>query len=55
MEFFSNSGFSQQQGGERQPAPQQSAIDPMKQALPAPKTGAARSVVRSSHRLESWA
>ena len=54
-EFFSNSGFSQQQGGDRQPAPQPSAIDAMKPAVPTPKTGAARSVVRSSNRLESWA
>ncbi len=54
-EFFGNSGFSQQQGGERQPAPQPSAIDAMKTTVPTPKTGAARSVVRSSNRLESWA
>jgi hypothetical protein len=54
-EFFSNSGFSQQQGGERQPAPQQSAIDVMKPSLPVAKPAATRSVIRSSNRLESWA
>ena len=54
-EFFSNSGFSQQRGDERQPAQQPSAIDVMKPAVPIVKTGAARSVVRSSNRLESWA
>ena len=54
-EFFGNSGFSQQQGGERQPAPQQSAVDMMKPVVPTTKPGAARSVVRSGNRLESWA
>lgn len=54
-EFFGNAGFSQQRGGERQPAPQQSAIDVMKPVVPTAKTGAARSVIRSSNRLESWA
>ncbi len=54
-EFFSNSGFSQQRGDERQPAQPPSAIDVMKPAVPTVKTGATRSVVRSSNRLESWA
>lgn len=54
-EFFNNSGFSQQRGNEQQPAPQQSAIDAMKPIVPTPKNGAARSVVRASNRLESWA
>ena len=55
-EFFSNSGFSQQRGGERQPAAQQGAADVVTPTVVrTTKPGATKSVMRASNRLESWA
>ena len=55
-EFFSNSGFSQQHGGERQPASQQGAADvATPTVVRTTKPGTAKSVIRASNRLESWA
>lgn len=55
-EFFNNSGFSKQQGGEHQSPAQRSAADAPTPAIAQPaKPGAAKSAIRTNHRLESWA
>lgn len=55
-EFFDNSGFSQQRDAERQTASRHDAAEALPPSAVQPqKTGAAKSVLRASNRLESWA
>ncbi len=55
-EFFSNSGFSKPQGGERQSSAQQSAADALSPTVVQPaKSGGAKPAIRANHLLESWA